>query len=238
MVGSYINEFLLKRRGKKRRKESPNPILDWPVTLVSSKMGCDRGTPIDRIYIERFLKENAHYITGTVMEIGDRTYTEKYGKRVSKSLVLTVDKVYVNKDVHYGDLQTGEGCKEAFLDCFILTQTLPFIYDVQSACKNIMRMLKPGGVAMLTVSGISMVSQYDDSRWGHYWGFTRTSLKKLFRDYTKENAIEIVSMGNCKTAAAFIYGLSAEDLDRQDFTVDDPLTPVMLGMVVKKEIEQ
>ncbi len=235
VIRSFLNELLLKRQGKKCRKQNPNPIREWPDTLVSSQMGCDRGTPIDRVYIERFLKENAHYIRGRVMEIGSRTYTQKYGKGVKESLILTADREYVDKDVCYGDLQTKEGCKEGDLDCFILTQTLPFIYDIQSVCKNIMKMLKPGGAAILTVSGISMVSRYDDSRWGHYWGFTKTSLEKLFGDYAEENAIEIVSMGNCKTAAAFLYGLSAEELDKKDFTVDDPLTPVMLGMVVKKK---
>jgi hypothetical protein len=32
--------------------------------------------------------------------------------------------------------------------------------------------LKPGGVLLATVSGISQISRYDMYRWGDYWRFT------------------------------------------------------------------
>lgn len=212
--------------------QKPNTLKDIPLDLISDKMGCDRGTPIDRVYIEDFLKKNKQLIKGDVMEIAESTYTDKYGKNINKSYIFTANKE--DSAAIIGDLSTGEGCKEEFLDCFILTQTLPFIFDIRNSAKHIVQMLRPGGVALVTVRGISAISRYDESRWGDYWGFTKSSLKKLFTEFVPEDNIEIQTYGNAKTATCFLYGLCAEELDAEDFLIHDELIPVIITAVVKK----
>ena len=222
---------------RKVRKENPNPIKDWPQNVVSKAMGCDRGMTISRWYIEKFIRDNSMYIKGDVVEIGDNSYTMQYGKNMNNSYIFTADinKTEIrNSKVIYGDLQNGKGCQSNIADCFILTQTLPFIFDVNNAAKYIVDMLKPAGVALVTVSGISMISEYDDSRWGHYWGFTETSLCKLFEGIVEKEQIEIISMGNPKAAAASLYGLSMKDISKSDLEIKDDLIPVVIGAVVKK----
>ena len=49
------------------------------VTPISTKWGFDRGLPIDRHYIENFLAVNADDIRGGVLEIGDNSYTRRFG---------------------------------------------------------------------------------------------------------------------------------------------------------------
>ena len=49
------------------------------VEPTSLQFGFDRGTPIDRHYIEAFLLRNAAFIRGHVLEVGDDTYTWRYG---------------------------------------------------------------------------------------------------------------------------------------------------------------
>jgi len=44
---------------------------------ISKVFGFDRGTPIDRYYIENFLSQHRNDIHGIVLEIGDNTYTKK-----------------------------------------------------------------------------------------------------------------------------------------------------------------
>lgn len=217
------------------RKINPNPIKDWPQEVVSQNMGCDRGVTICRYYVEKFIKDNSKDIVGDVGEIGDNTYTVEYGRaNVTNSYIFTADKKYQNEkaEVIYGDLQNGTGCKNNILDCFICTQTLDMIFDVKSAAKNIVNMLKPGAVALITVSGISMISRYDDQRWGHYWSFTETSLRKLF-DYDG-NRVEITSFGNPKAAVACLYGLSFKELNKKDLEIRDELVPVVIGVRVVK----
>ena len=46
---------------------------------VSREFGYDRGLPIDRYYIERFLETHRLDVTGRTLEIGDDEYTRRYG---------------------------------------------------------------------------------------------------------------------------------------------------------------
>src|SRR5262245_28966028 len=61
------------------------------VTPFSRRFGFDRGLPVDRYYIERFLVAHAHDIHGRVLEVKDDDYTRRYGgDRVTRSDVLYV----------------------------------------------------------------------------------------------------------------------------------------------------
>ena len=44
----------------------------------------------------------------------------------------------------------------------------------------------------------------------------------------------IMSYGNAKTAAAFLYGLCQQDLCREDFLFNDELVPVVLCAKIVK----
>lgn len=46
--------------------------------------------------------------------------------------------------------------------------------------------------------------------------------------------VNIIQYGNVKTAAGFLYGVSAEKLNESDFEKNDSLYPVVVGAVVKK----
>ncbi len=60
---------------------------------ISDRYGFDRGIPVDRYYIEKFLSKNSGYIKGRVLEIGDDSYTIKYGgNQVIQSDILNFDK--------------------------------------------------------------------------------------------------------------------------------------------------
>lgn len=88
----YILRVLYLIRGIKRRAKLYIGKLKWYVLKinepVSRKFGYDRGTPIDRVYIEDFLRKNSKYITGVVCEIGDSTYAVKFGSDIEKIEVL------------------------------------------------------------------------------------------------------------------------------------------------------
>lgn len=46
---------------------------------ISNLYGWDRGTPVDRYYIEKFLDKHRDAIQGHVLEISEDTYTKKFG---------------------------------------------------------------------------------------------------------------------------------------------------------------
>lgn len=212
-------------RGLVPRRPRPAPVDPAEalarVLPASRQFGYDRGTPIDRYYIERFLEAHRGDIHGTVLEIGSPAYTRKFGGRDVKSEVLHA--VEGNKDATLvGDLSTGEGIPSEFVDCAILTQTLPFIYDCQAAVKTMHRMLRPGGVVLATVCGISQISRYDMDRWGDYWRFTTLSAERLFGDVFGVEQVQVVSYGNVVTALAFLQGLSHEELSPEQLDPVDP----------------
>lgn len=220
---------------KKIRCKNRNEISDIPRSPISNIFGIERGLPVDRYYIEKFLDENRHYISGTVLEVAGREYTMKYGTDIEKSISMHVCDASGNDSI-IANLETGEGVVDELADCFILTQTLPFIFDVKAAAENTVRFLKKGGTALVTVSGITQISRYDMDRWGHYWSFTTASLKRLFEKCKDVESIEITAYGNVKSSVSGLYGLATEDMDESDLTYQDDNYQQIIGAVVKKAI--
>jgi len=179
---------------------------------LSRKFGADRGLPIDRYYIERFLSRYSEDIRGCVLEVEDASYTRRFGgNRVIRSEVLHARSDNPAATI-VGDLATGEAIPRNSFDCVILTQTLQFIYDLPSAILHTHAMLQRGGVLLATMPGISQISRYDMDRWGDYWRFTSLSARRLFEEIFGESHVSVEICGNLLTSTAFLCGLSTEDM--------------------------
>ena len=213
------------------------PLVGWMrfgslrrLQPVSRVFGFDRGQPIDRYYIEAFLQRHSTDIRGRVLEIGAPGYTRKFGGgRVTRSDVLHT--VPGNPQATLvGDLATGQGVPEKAFDCMILTQTFLVIYDVQAAIANAYAALKPGGVLLATVPGISQISRYDMDRWGDYWRFTDASVQRLFGDIFGAENVTITTYGNVLVACAFLHGLAAHELKQEELDYHDPDYQVLIAV--------
>jgi SAM-dependent methyltransferase len=180
---------------------------------ISSDFGFDRGSPIDRCYIEDFLTKYAHDIRGHVLEIKEPIYTQKFGgSRVTRSDVLHA--VAGNpKATIVADLTKADQMQPNVFDCIILTQTLQFIYNVPAAIQTLHRILKPGGVLLITVPGISQISREDMECWGQYWSFTTLSMQKLLEEVFDSNNVRVTAYGNVLSAIALLHGLATEELE-------------------------
>jgi hypothetical protein len=128
-----------------------------------------------------------------------------------------------------GDLTTGRNLPEGVFDCFIMTQTLPFVADPRPAVVHARRMLKPGGVLLLTVPCISQISRYDMDRWGDYWRFTPKALETLLAPVFGADGFTVQVYGNAKVAASFVDGRAAEELRREDLAFVDEDYPLIIG---------
>ena len=168
------------------------------------------------------------------MEIGDPKYVRMFGgDRVTNTEVLHVSKEN-SKATLIGDLSRPEGLPENWLDCFVCTQTLNFIYDFKAAVRGIHRLLKPGGKALVTLAGISQISRYDMDRWGDFWRFTPLSAKLTFEEVFK-GEVEVNGHGNVLAACAFLQGLCVEDLpDATLLEHNDPDFPMIVTVVAEK----
>jgi SAM-dependent methyltransferase len=202
---------------------------------VSRDWGFDRGTPVDRFYIEGFLDRHSADIRGRVLEVADNAYTRRFGgDRVERSDILQPVSGSP-KATLIADLGTGHGVPESLFHCVICTQTLQFIYDVRRAAASLFRMLRPGGVLLLTVPGISQISREDMEKTGDYWRFTNASLMKLLSEHFG-GEVTVECAGNVYAATAFLHGIAVEELDRSALEAADPQYQMMLlGRAVRQD---
>jgi SAM-dependent methyltransferase len=205
------------------------------VTPISDSFGYDRGLPIDRYYIERFLEEHSGTIRGRVLEVGDSTYTSRFG---SDAAVERADILDVRADnpraTIVGDLTEPDRFSADAFDCVICTQTLPYIYDVHSAVRTLHRILRPGGTVLATVTSVSRVWTKGDRLYGDYWRFTSRSSRLLFEQVFDSEQIAVVSYGNVLAAASFLYGLATSELRRDELDYNDPDIPLLIGIKARK----
>jgi glycosyltransferase involved in cell wall biosynthesis/SAM-dependent methyltransferase len=208
------------------------------VTPIAREFGYERGQPIDRHYIEAFLEENAPAIRGNVLEIGDSGYTRRFGgPRVTKSDVLHVTAGNPAATI-VGDLSRAEHIPSDCFDCIICTQTLQYVYDLPAAARTLARILKPSGVLLVTVPGIS---QLDDPAWNSLWcwSFTPISTRRLFEDAFAAQDVEARAHGNVLAAVAFLHGLSASELTANELSHADAAYPCLITVrAVKPALER
>jgi len=163
-----------------RRLRRPSLLRAMSARPLSTEWGFDRGTPVDRYYIERFLAAHADDIRGRTLEVKSASYTRQFGRGVTQADVLDIDASNPDATI-VADLAVGAGIPERTFDCFVLTQTLQLIYDVQGAVAQSHRLLRPGGVLLVTVPIVSrIVPRYGLAT--DYWRFTPASCARLFGD--------------------------------------------------------
>ncbi len=198
---------------------------------ICREYGFDRGRPVDRFYIENFLDTHRHLVTGTVLEIGERTYTDTFGQGVTRSDMLHVADV---PDATYvADLTDAPNVPTGTYDCIILTQTLQMIFDTKAAVDTLHRILKPGGVVLCTVPGISQIADpVWNSTW--YWSFTELSVNRLFGGAFGQEGVTVRAYGNVLSATAFLHGMADRELTRHELNVFDPEYPVIVSVVARK----
>ena len=195
-------------------------------TPLSSRWGIDRGTPIDRWYIERFLDAHRADVRGRVLEVKDASYTKRFGHDVTAMDVLDINAANPEATI-VADLMSADGVPGESYDCFILTQTLQFIRDPRAALLQIHRILRPGGVLLASAPTASrVIRQFDFLE--DYWRFTVSGCAALFGERFGASAVDVRGRGNVLVSMAFLTGLAAEELSRRELETDDPDFPVLV----------
>ena len=195
----------------------------------SRQFGFDRGQPVDRYYIEAFLVANAGSVRGRVLEIGDDYYSRRFGGDRITHVTAGQPGATIT-----ADLSCAPHVPSGVFDCIILTQTMQYIFDVQAAAATLQRILKPGGVLLATVPGISQICRDQSDRESDCWRFTSASTRRLFgRQFGDEN-VRVETHGNVLAATAFLHGLAAHELRPEELDRHDPDYQLTISVIARK----
>ena len=196
------------------------------VEPVSRHFGYDRGTPLDRHYIEGFLDRHRADIQGRALEIGDASYCRRFGSGVTRQDVLHVHADNPEATL-VGDLSQPGVLPDSAFDAMVITQTLHLLIDVPGAIRRLHQALSPGGVLLLTVPGVSPI---DGGEWGAswYWSMTAQSVTRLFGEVFGQENITVEVHGNVYAATCFLQGMALEEVRRDLLDQPDPCYPVVV----------
>ncbi len=237
MLRALVSRGQAALRRRTRRVRGPRRTLRFgdigATEPLSRHFGYERGTPIDRLFIEGFLARHATDIAGRVLEVGDDAYTRRYGgERVVRAEILHVHAGNPRATI-VGDLSTPGLLPEAALDCMVITQVLHLIFDMPAAIREMHRGLKPGGVALVTVPGISQIAT---DEWGEdwFWAVAPKGARALFGEVFGASQVQVEAWGNVFAATAFLQGAAVEEVDRRKLLIRDPCYPVTVMIRAQK----
>src|SRR5262249_25451293 len=177
------------------------------VEPLSPRWGLDRGQPIDRYYIERFLERHRADIRGRVLEVRDARYTRQFGgSAVISSDVVDIDPTNDGATI-IADLRSAGAIASGSYDCVILTQVLQFIDDIHAALSECLRILRPGGTLLVTAPCITRVD-VETGPDGDYWRLTEALARKQFAAGFPAGAFQVSAFGHVRACGAVPPGIS------------------------------
>ncbi len=225
-IGRILKRYVLRPRLLYLLAGSTTPVSNWH--------GFDRGTPIDRFYIDSFLTIYRSDIRGRCLEFLNANYCTRLAPPDAKIDVIDIDRANPNANI-YDDLRNAKSIEANTYDFILLTQVLQFIDDLDSAISECKRILKPGGVALVTLPSLSRIDPISGGT-GDFWRFTVASAKYLFSRHFPAECIQVRSEGNIYGAMSFLAGFSVEDVSLRKLAVADPNFPTLITVRVVKPL--
>lgn len=218
----------------KASNDVPIGGLDWGdlrrMEPVSDRWGFDRGLPVDRYYIESFLDKYAADVRGRCIEVLNADYTRQFGgDRVTESDVVDINAANEQATI-IADLTVPGSVRAGHYDCFVLTQTLPVIYDSRALIRNCYEALRPGGTLLVTAPFLCRYSPHPED----HWRLTDRSLSRLLDDNTDGVGLKVEMWGNLVASIAFLTGLASTELTTAELDHRDARFPVVVSARMEK----
>ena len=190
--------------------------------------GFERGTPVDRHYLNAFLTRQQPLITGDVLEVQTDAHTHRFGHDVRRAdtfdIVPSADLTYVCDFAHCERVIPDHA-----YDCLLLPNTLPHFRELGSALSNAIRVVRPGGTILASAAGLlPLTGDVPD-----YWRLSPDGWRERLSAAWPGAALEIAGHGNCLTAVAAQLGLALEELSRDELDAHDPRYPVLTTIVCR-----
>lgn len=205
--------------------------MQLPLHPISDCYGYDRGSPVDRIYIEAFLLLRRHDIRGHGAEVKTDGYLRRFGRdQVRYATVIDIDPHNLQVQLR-ADLCDPHSLPTETFDCIVLTQTLQLLTDPAAALANCHQALHPGGALLVTVPCLGRISP--SSRSQDRWRFTPAGLWELFSAW--DGPVTVTGHGNLRVCLAALLGEAAEDLTPAELDHHDPDFPLVACAIAHRK---
>ena len=212
----------------------------------SISAGYDRGTPVDRVLIAKFLQEGLSYLGWSaantnkysILEIGDLKYSESFFPKCLHTVLIPPQDLFplerfFSKTL-YMDLNESLLVTEQKFDLIIATQVLNFVRKPEVALQNLVNLLEDNGKILITVAASHPISIYDETRWGDYIRFMPQGFRELILNVRGCSLESVSSLGNVSLVVARHLGLCAEEMNQKLFNIHDVEHPLILGAILSK----
>jgi hypothetical protein len=190
----------------------PVGSLDWGLfkrtNAICPDFGSNRGTPVDRYYLDQFIDSIKPDVTGHVLEIGGHpTNRDKFGF-VNSDTYTVADLIDYGHPHVCGDIQNVDLFPPNSFDTIVLFNVLEHVAEPQRAVHNIYRWLKPNGKVFCMVPNAQRVHHAPKD----YWRPMPDALDHIFSQF-KETKVR--TYGNVMTTVAALLGVAAEELSKE-----------------------
>ena len=225
-----------------RKKEAMRYINTLPDRPIERAQGALIGKSIKRFYTENYMQKNQQEIQGIVGEMESRLYTKMFGngEAIEESYIAEYHADFPEEE-KYGldiDLSTGEGCVNEKFDCFICTHTFSYVLNLENAMDNLLKMLKSGGVLLITFAGmLHRASAQELETYKPLYGILPHTIHKILAKYCDEIEYSLETYGNLKCAVATLYGISSDAFSKEELLVKDEDYPLIVGVKIRKMIK-
>lgn len=199
----------------------------------SERFGFERGTPVDRYYLTRFLDRHRSRITGDVLEIQETGYTRRYGHHLGDVHSIDINPRFA--PTYVCDLaRSTDVIPNDRYDCFLMPNTLCFLRDLDACLRHALRVVRPGGLILATAPCfVPLIPDGPD-----YWRLSADGWREIVSRVWPDCDVEIQSEGNCLTATAAMHGLAFEELTPAELDVKDPRYPVLVTVACRKPVHE
>jgi hypothetical protein len=198
---------------------------------LSDSFGFDRGTPIDRFYLDRFLTAHRGAISGDVLEIQVPSYAQRFGTNLRD--VHTLDLRTEFSPTYHCDLADAAAIvPSARYDCFLLPNTLQHLRRLEPALTQALRIVRPGGTILASAAALLRLTAPEED----FWRLTAAAWRIIADRVWPQCEIDIHAHGNCLAATAAMYGIAVEELTEDELLVQDDRFPVLVTLRCQKPL--
>lgn len=180
----------------------------------------ERGMPVHRYYLLKFLEQHAADIRGHCLEFQEDSYASRFGG----DRIARLDILHKERDAQsahatiIADLTADNEVRADTFDSIICTYVLHGVPEVERIVSGMHRILKPNGVLLVAVPNITI--KYP--QYAELWRFTTDGLRYLLERSFGAGQARVSSWGNSLTAAGELRGLAVNDFSAGELDFHDP----------------